>query len=160
MRKRILGFVFICLAVTLGASTFNTVQASGPDGVFESRFFIPNKEIVSCTSPRARSRCADNTCSTSTGQGTCSHHGGVVGVVDHSSSTSSVEPPVALPPEPIAEAPPPLPEPPSKSEVSPAQIPQSGGVLISEHNSNLFMLGVFVLVITIGYGVQMSIKEE
>jgi hypothetical protein len=146
--------------LVIGISAFpifivSPVKADGPyKGVFGSRFFVPDQEIVSCSNPSARSRCADGTCSTSTGPGTCSHHGGVVGSVNNTDSTT--------PEEPIASNPPV--EPPSVhdtssgvSEQAPPEdvaIPQSGGILESETSAALLLLNLSTVLLLVFGAVQ------
>lgn len=43
---------------------------------------LPPQQIVSCSDPRAQTRCNDGACSASTGRGTCSSHGGVAGPIE------------------------------------------------------------------------------
>lgn len=172
MSKRIFVVVLslTCIALIFGNSGGNTipVQASGPEGVFDSRFFKPNEEIISCTSPQARSQCADGTCSTSTGRGTCSHHGGVVGSVEHTSSSTSAEPPTTRLPinepessnQPVNETIESSSTEQASETTSPKEIPQSGGVLSSRYSPSLFVFEVSVLVIIIGYGVQVLLRRD
>ncbi len=82
--------VFVSLKTVVINSDSSTVQAASTiDRVTHLRTtFIPSKDIVSCDDPNARSVCGDGTCSTSTDQGTCSYHGGVVSSISPSNQTS------------------------------------------------------------------------
>lgn len=187
MGKRILVFVLslLCLVVIFenSVSKVSPVKADGPEGILKLHPLIVNKEIVSCSSPLARSRCRDGTCSTSTGRGTCSGHGGVAGSVDNSSGGSSPEPPVSsLPPEepesssqdidleeelsdeePASEQPSPeqpqsnessIASPPNSEATSPTEIPQSGGILSNRANWSLIWVSSSILFIILSFGVK------
>lgn len=122
---------------------------------------LPHSEIVSCDSSAARSRCADGTCSTSVGQGTCSSHGGVVGSVNNEPRSESIpiqptatSTPVIIVPAPTlappAEVPPPAPAPtqaPVIQPASPSQMPASGAVAGSQSVPARLAAGLSVLML-------------
>ena len=150
--------VLASLVLTLNAGQ---TQAQEPTkkGIFESRFFAPNPDIVSCNDPLAKSRCADGWCSTSTGSGTCSSHGGVVGTVNNTSSeeTTSAIPTVVV--QPTSTPAPSVPEPSQPPADSPVAVPQSGIVLDIQHSRGLLVSGLLVLIVLVTYGAVSVIKS-
>ena len=126
-------------------------------------FLIPERDIVSCDSPQAVSRCADGTCSTSTGSGTCSGHGGVVGSAsgDSGDSGSSSDNPLIgepapnppLPPELLTPQPIILPTPVQSAPApQPAIVPNSGGALASSSVGALWPVAMLLLMVAAGIG--------
>jgi len=99
--KRILLAISLVLLLVIASNldlTSNsvTVHALGTYNATEWQITnIPQQDMVDCNSPSARSQCADGTCSTSTGRGTCSKHGGVAGTIDN--SDNSPPPPTPVP---------------------------------------------------------------
>lgn len=124
------------IALAICIMTFGPLDRPG-----HRPFSIPGRESVSCSSPAAVTQCVDGTCSTSTGQGTCSYHGGVAGPVIRSAapqSTPATPPAIELPaptstPVPQQFVPEatsaPVSIPPTAPAPAPAPMPNSGGVI-------------------------------
>lgn len=123
---------------------------------------LPKSDIVPCDTPGVLSKCGDGTCSTSTGSGTCSGHGGVVGTVNNSSgdsrssSTSSgsegraqytLGPALPSDSSEAIESAPTSPLPPTSSQPIITQIPASGGILTSQSVPSRLTSAISVLLI-------------
>ncbi|MCG3208589.1 MAG: hypothetical protein FOGNACKC_02200 [Anaerolineae bacterium] len=139
--------VFLLLG-TLVLIRVQPTNAQEPQGLFESKFFKPKVEIVSCDDPYARTRCIDGMCSTSTGSGSCSHHGGVLGPIVRTQPTAA---PVEVAAEP----------PPTQPEVKPVEaIPESGGMLASNPTGGRALLGATLLVVIIAGAVDAILRQR
>jgi hypothetical protein len=120
----IMGVILVSIAIPTKVYADNPFEHS-----LIAKFVIPDAESVSCSSSRAKSHCADGTCSTSTGKGTCSGHGGVAGSAPSISQPTLPPPPTNTPqPQPTPTSPPqptntPQPQPTPTSPPQPTNTP-------------------------------------
>lgn len=118
---------------------------------------LPKSDIVSCDDPAAVTQCADGMCSTSTGSGTCSSHGGIADSGGSSSTSSGSEgrPQYTLGPalpsdsSEAIESAPTSPLPPTSSQPIITQIPASGGILTSQSVPFRLTSSISVLLVMI-----------
>jgi hypothetical protein len=127
---------------------------------------LPKSDIVECGTPGAVTQCNDGMCSTSTGSGTCSSHGGVAGSLGSDGNFSEPESesrPIQLDSEgrrpgytlaplvPESAAPSPTFNQPAPASV---QIPASGGILASQSTLPRVASGLSILLLMIGAAIR------
>jgi hypothetical protein len=109
---------------------------------------LPPQQIVDCSHPDARTRCVDGSCSASTGQGTCSSHGGVAGPVEVRQPAPA---PTATPVQQQA-APAPEPTRPPQPAPQPENMPASGVVLPGGSDTVVLVLGAGLVLVLLAGG--------